>query len=196
MSFSHFSQIFAGAVCVALLASCERETRQFSPEAPSTEAVQYTPLTDYRVGGPAGEPLQGDSTLSTQPPADYEENAYAVSEGKRLYSQFSCHGCHAHGGGDMGPPLMDDRWIYGHRPEQIFTTIIEGRPNGMPSFGSKVPAYQVWQLAAYVRSMSGLTPKDAAPGRDDDIKSSPPENSADPSTPKESEPSRSAEAPQ
>src|SRR5215204_4768535 len=143
---------------LTVLLSCERETRQFSPEAPSTEAVQYTPLTDYRVGGPAGEPMQGGNTLSTRPPADYEENAYAVSEGKRLYSMFSCHGCHAHGGGDMGPPLMDDRWIYGHRPEQIFSTIIEGRPNGMPSFGSRVPAYQVWQLAAYVRSMSGLTP--------------------------------------
>ena len=96
----------------------------------------------------------------------------------------------------MGPPLMDDRWIYGHSPEQIFATIIEGRPNGMPAFGSKIPEYQVWQLAAYVRSMSGLVPKDAAPGREDDMKTAPPENSAKTESPVEADPDKSTEMPQ
>ena len=64
---------------------------------------------------------------------------------------------------------MDDKWIYGSQPDQIFSTIVEGRPNGMPSFRGKLPDYQVWQLAAYVRSLSGQAPKDAAPGRDDDM---------------------------
>jgi cytochrome c oxidase cbb3-type subunit 3 len=77
----------------------------------------------------------------------------------------------------MGPPLMDARWIYGARPEQIFATIVEGRPNGMPSFRGKVPDYQVWQLAAYVRSMSGQVSKDVAPGRDDDMSGKPAESS-------------------
>ena len=58
----------------------------------------------------------------------------------------------------MGPPLMDDEWIYGSEPENIFATIVEGRPNGMPSFRGRIPDYQVWQLVAYVRSMSGLCP--------------------------------------
>ena len=30
---------------------------------------------------------------------------------------------------------MDDKWIYGYEPEQIFATISQGRPNGMPAFG-------------------------------------------------------------
>ena len=51
---------------------------------------------------------------------------------------------------------MDDRWIYGSDPSNIFNTIVEGRPNGMPSFGSKIPRYQIWQLASYVRSLAGL----------------------------------------
>ena len=34
----------------------------------------------------------------------------------------------------MGPALMDDEWIYGSRPDQIFATIAEGRPNGMPTW--------------------------------------------------------------
>jgi cytochrome c oxidase cbb3-type subunit 3 len=83
----------------------------------------------------------------------------------------------------MGPPLMDDKWIYGAKPEQVFSSIVAGRPNGMPAFGAKIPAYEVWQLAAYVRSMSGLVSKDAAPGRDDHMQTTPPENSADTAKP-------------
>jgi cytochrome c oxidase cbb3-type subunit 3 len=69
----------------------------------------------------------------------------------------------------MGPPLMDDKWIYGSEPQKIFETIVQGRPNGMPAFGNKIVSDQVWQIVAYVRSMSGLLRKDVAPGRTDDM---------------------------
>ena len=62
-----------------------------------------------------------------------------------------------------GPALMDDHWIYGGRSRTSSQTIREGRPNGMPSFRGKIPDDQIWQIAAYVRSMSGNVPKDAAP---------------------------------
>jgi cytochrome c oxidase cbb3-type subunit 3 len=166
-----------------VICSCKREIRDFRPEAPEVESIQLTPLTDYQVGGPGAMPAKTSSALIGRPPKSYEENAQALSEGKRLYTNFNCYGCHAHGGGDMGPPLMDDKWIYGSKPEQVFSSIVAGRPNGMPAFGPKIPAYQVWQLAAYVRSMSGLVSKDAAPGRDDDMQSSPPENSAETAKP-------------
>jgi cytochrome c oxidase cbb3-type subunit 3 len=64
---------------------------------------------------------------------------------------------------------MDAKWLYGSEPEQIFETIVQGRPNGMPAFGNKIVADQVWQLVAYVRSMSGLLRKDVASGRNDDM---------------------------
>ncbi len=54
----------------------------------------------------------------------------------------------------MGPSLMDDEWIYGGRLEQIHQTLVQGRPNGMPAWGGKIPDQQLWELAAYVRSMS------------------------------------------
>ena len=69
----------------------------------------------------------------------------------------------------MGPPLMDDEWLYGSEPVDIFNTIVQGRPNGMPAFGNKIVPDQVWQIVAYVRSMSGLLRKDVAPGRMDDM---------------------------
>jgi cytochrome c oxidase cbb3-type subunit 3 len=45
----------------------------------------------------------------------------------------------------------------------------------MPAFGGRVPDQQVWQLVAYVQSLSGQTPQDASPGRDDDMSEKKPE---------------------
>jgi len=78
---------------------------------------------------------------------------------------------------------MDDKWIYGSEPQQIFATVVQGRPNGMPSFHGKINDYQLWQIVAYVRSMSGLTNKNAAPGRSDQMKTTQPPNSVPTSQP-------------
>lgn len=95
------------------------------------------------------------SSITNDPrAAQYYDNADAVNTGKRLFGQYNCSGCHSNGGGGMGPSLMDDEWIYGGRLEQIHQTLVEGRPNGMPAWGGKVPDEQLWQLSAYVRSMS------------------------------------------
>jgi cytochrome c oxidase cbb3-type subunit 3 len=99
--------------------------------------------------------------------SEYEGNAYAISEGKRLFEWMNCTGCHSNGGGGSGPALMDDTWIYGSEPQDIYETIVDGRPNGMPSFASRLTTQQVWQLVAYVRTLSGLGPKAARPGRSD-----------------------------
>ena len=86
------------------------------------------------------------------------------------------------GGGGSGPALMDDRWIYGGNIENIVQTIREGRPNGMPSFRGKIPDDQIWEIAAYVRSMGRYTPKAAAPGRMDDMHSGPAEQRRPPAS--------------
>jgi cytochrome c oxidase cbb3-type subunit 3 len=100
-------------------------------------------------------PGVGRSLTTLDPRAEkYYDNAEAVTTGKRLFGQYNCSGCHSNGGGGMGPSLMDDEWIYGGRLEQIHQTLVEGRPNGMPAWGGKVPDEQLWQIAAYVRSMS------------------------------------------
>ena len=84
-------------------------------------------------------------------------------------------------------PAPDDlSWhAYGGDPGQVFASIVQGRPNGMPTFANKLPDHQIWQLAAYVRSMGGLVPSDAAPGRADHMQSRPAENTIDPQSPKQ-----------
>ena len=146
-------------------AACERERRDFT--LPNGDRLTASTQLSQLQPGKASVPPAVESP--------FQHNAYGLSEGKRLYSAFNCVGCHAQGGGGIGPALMDHRWIYGSRPEQIFSTIVQGRPNGMPSFAGKIPDQQVWQLVAYVQSLSGNVPKDAAPARNDDMQASKPE---------------------
>jgi cytochrome c oxidase cbb3-type subunit 3 len=95
----------------------------------------------------------------------------------------------------MAPPLIDNKWIYGSQPQQIFATIVEGRPNGMPSFRGKIPDHQVWQLVAYVRSMSGLGTSGASPGRSDNMAGATPPSTMPAQTPQDSSMPPSAEKP-
>lgn len=53
----------------------------------------------------------------------------------------------------MGPSLRDPVWIYGSSDAHIFDSILEGRANGMPAWGTKVPEDQIWKIVAYIRSM-------------------------------------------
>ena len=153
-------RLFTSSVLLLLtVAGCKREQRVFDPGAAASQVANGVSLTDVHAGGGTAPPS----------PSKYLESAYAVSEGKRLYNAYNCSGCHAHGGGGIGPALMDAEWIYGSRPDQIYSDIVQGRPNGMPSFGGKIPDYQVWELVAYVRSMSGQLPTDVAPSRSDEM---------------------------
>lgn len=153
-------------VMMLLTIACEREQRRFDEPAAASAPVDSVRLTPQQPGA---------LTPVAPTKAPYSENAYALNEGKRLYSAYNCEGCHFLGGGGMGPALMDDKWIYGSDPANIFETVVEGRPNGMPSFGSKIPRYQIWQLVSYVRSMSGLVKSDIAPNRNDSMQARPAE---------------------
>ncbi len=144
--------------CWMALAACERENRRFRESPPAATASGVVTMSELEPGVKAP-----DLRLVNA----YEQNAWAVSEGKRLYSMFNCVGCHANGGGGMGPPLIDDEWIYGSDPENIYETIVEGRPNGMPAFGRRLTNPQVWQLVAYVRGLNGLLAADVRPARSD-----------------------------
>ncbi len=114
--------VWCGIVACALV-SCEREERGFRVNPPSSGRVQSVRLSELQPGQPA-------SPFVTK--NEYEDNAFAVSEGKRLYEWYNCVGCHAHGGGGMGPALMDNKWLYGSDSTQIFATIVEGRRTACP----------------------------------------------------------------
>ena len=140
-----------------LLAGCDRERRDLENTAP--QAPPQT-MEKSRAGH------------------IYEASASHVSEGSRLFRWYNCSGCHANGGGGMGPALIDNQWRYGSSIEEIYQTIEQGRPNGMPAFGGKASTQEIWQLSAYVRSLGGFNP-DAASSRREAIASTPPRNQAE-----------------
>jgi cytochrome c oxidase cbb3-type subunit III len=169
-------------LAIAFIAcSCKREQRDFRVEPARSETVSAILVSDLQPG-----------TNTPSPPwkNDAEQQAAALSQGQQLYESFNCVGCHAHGGGGMGPALMDDTWLYGSQPQQVFASIVQGRPNGMPSFGGKIVENQIWEIVAYVRSMSGLTSQTAAPNREDHMKGKTPEASQSKEPPKNSAPPR------
>jgi len=122
------------------LAGCGRETRDFAGKA-----MQRSDRANVIAG-----------------------NAFHLAQGQRLYAWMNCSGCHAHGGGGMGPALMDANWRYGGSMQEIVATILDGRPNGMPSFRNRITEDQAWELASFVRSLSAQTRQDALAGRADE----------------------------
>ncbi len=79
-----------------------------------------------------------------------------VAAGKALFTgKLGCYGCHGQaGGGGMGPSLADKTWIYGGDAASISETIHNGRPGGMPAFGSNASEQEITDVVAYVMSLS------------------------------------------
>jgi cytochrome c oxidase cbb3-type subunit 3 len=152
---SSLFRVSLAAALVLLAGACDREERNARGRPLPETGPLMNPVTLRTVADPRAD--------------DYKNNAEAVSQGQLYFAWMNCSGCHANGGGGMGPALIDDKWIYGSAPENIYATIVQGRPNGMPSFAGKIPTAQVWQIVTYVRSLSGLTPAGARSARSDDI---------------------------
>jgi cytochrome c oxidase cbb3-type subunit 3 len=170
-------------VACAALAACGRERRRFHDSLPEAAMAETTA---------APRPAAARESAARMGP--YENNAYALNDGKRLYAAFNCVGCHAHGGGGMGPALMDSAWIYGVEPVNIYATIANGRPNGMPSFRDRITPEQIWELVAYVQTMSGQGSKAARPNRSDEMEVRPAESQTTTQKPVQAKPDPAATA--
>lgn len=166
------SQLLLLSLAAIVAGACTREERRFSDLAVWSQPASLPPI---------GQALSPDAVGAAQPlsrplaHSPYDGNAYAVNEGKRLFTWFNCTGCHAQGGGGEGPALIDRTWRYGSEPGAVFTSIVAGRPKGMPAFAGKIPEQQVWQLVAYVRALGGIVRLDVQPGRSDSLSVRPPE---------------------
>ncbi len=154
------------ALATTLLGACQRERREYN--GAEFEAAPPQPaLTTLQPGVPQPAPPSEEGR-------HYENNAFHVNEGSRWYKWFNCNGCHANGGGAIGPALMDAQWRYGGSIDHIYASIMDGRPNGMPAWRDKLSEQQAWQLAVYVRALAGNVRKDAVPSRRDSMSATPP----------------------
>jgi len=143
-----------GIVAIVLAAGvacgCQSQAKEVAVEGAA-------PAVSIPVG-----PIPGPPIPPNLPANPYANNNVAILEGRHLFVRYNCSGCHGgHAGGGMGPSLRDPAWIYGGDDAHVFDSIAEGRAHGMPSWGSKIPEQQIWQLVAYIKSLR--TPMEADP---------------------------------
>jgi cytochrome c oxidase cbb3-type subunit 3 len=150
------------------LLGCEREQRRFDELAAFSSLAQAQPHSGLQ---PASTSDEGELPRNARVPSAglYDRNAYAIGEGRHLFIAMNCNGCHGQGGGGEGPSLIDNRYRYGSEPANLFASVIEGRPNGMPSYRGKLTEQQTWQLVSYLRALGGMIALDAMPGRSDGL---------------------------
>jgi cytochrome c oxidase cbb3-type subunit III len=134
------------SILMCCLTACSREDDRSSRPVPAASGRAPLVRDSDLQAGPV--------TPQVQVRNPYEGDPQMIAEGKRLYSWFNCVGCHFHGGGGIGPALIDGDWIYGPHPANIYESIVKGRPNGMPAFQGKLPDNDVWKIVAYVQALS------------------------------------------
>jgi mono/diheme cytochrome c family protein len=79
----------------------------------------------------------------------------AVQQGRTLWLQYGCSGCHGvMGGGGMAMPVSDDTWKFGSDDETLYK-LIKGRIDAqtMPKIYDAMPDDELWKIIAYVRSV-------------------------------------------
>jgi cytochrome c oxidase cbb3-type subunit 3 len=146
------------AACAAAIAltACDRSQGGSTAAAPAKappaiETIAAVPLGDV-IGGRVAPPQ-----AIANP---YHGNPEAVAEGRALFVKMNCAGCHGYEAkGGMGPNLKDGYWRYGGAPVQIFKSIYEGRPQGMPAWNPALPADDIWKLVGYIQSLGGSYPE-------------------------------------
>jgi cytochrome c551/c552 len=154
-----------GLCAFIAFAACNRGVgdRADTAKAAATSPEQ-PPVSHVYVAGDSLRLIAHDEMLPVGFPAStrplliknpYEGDKAAISTGGKLFVAYNCLDCHgADGSGAMGPSFQDGRWHFGGAPGEVFESIYQGRPDGMPAWGGRISNDQIWMLTAYVRSLS------------------------------------------
>lgn len=125
-----------------------------SPSPTSISSSRRTPA-DVPNGDMAGAAV---SRFGSEIQNPHEGDAAAISDGKTLFVQMNCAGCHGYAlTGSMGPNLTDRYWRYGGSPAAVYDSIAAGHPQGMPAWRNLLTDDQIWQIVAYIQTYGGVS---------------------------------------
>ena len=113
---------------------------------------------------PAG---QSDAASQTAPPASvgseagpqklnpFGDDPATVEQGKALYFEVGCQGCHGGGGGGgMADSVIDEQWTFGSNDDVLFRLITGQIPGQtMPMVYNVLEADEVWKILSFIRSV-------------------------------------------
>jgi cytochrome c oxidase cbb3-type subunit 3 len=182
---SRLATFVIASSALATLAACRQDTQdvrggaqgnvtlpqQQGKVARATDTTGLPPegaLAQVAIGDLAGV---GNNTLDAQVANPYANDHAAVEVGHEIFVNMNCAGCHGYDlKGGMGPDLTDTYWRYGGSPADIYKSIYEGRPQGMPAWGRALPPQVIWKVVSYIQSKGGTYPAGLADrGRQGDL---------------------------
>jgi len=123
-----------GAIALTAIAFRLGGARQTpAPQSRSQPGTQPTYFIEHPDNVQPGLGSHARLAALTNP---FEGDKVRIGEGAKLFIAYNCMDCHgADGAGAMGPSFQDNRWHFGGAAGEVFQSIYEGRPDGMPSWG-------------------------------------------------------------
>jgi mono/diheme cytochrome c family protein len=107
--------------------------------------------SDTTGGAAATTGASGVENVANRP---FNGDPRQAQRGRFLFVEYNCYGCHGGlAGGAMGPSLRDTIWKYGGTDQQVHASIHDGRPMGMPAWGTTLSDSQIGDIMAYIRSL-------------------------------------------
>lgn len=111
------------------------------------------------------EKIQQEATANFKAPDDAKlwslsTNPVAVASGQKIYQAncVACHGANLQGG--IGQNLVDNVWIHGSNPTDIYATIEKGvLQKGMPVWGPVLGGPRISEVAAFIISKNSYLKK-------------------------------------
>jgi cytochrome c oxidase cbb3-type subunit 3 len=145
---------FALGVVSAVAVLATRDAQGIAPGPNNVTPIQLTDSTRFVAHNEhmiAGLVAPRDTTALRNP---FEGNADAIAMGAKLYISYNCVDCHGgDGSGAMAPAFVDGRWHFGGSAAEVYESIYQGRPEGMPAWGGLLDKNSIWRLVSYVRSL-------------------------------------------
>jgi cytochrome c oxidase cbb3-type subunit III len=166
MNARSIARILALPVITAASAGAPAWSQQSLPQSQQTQQPSVSVRPDFgeTVGNaqpgvfmqvPVSPLAPGASPMRPQIKNPVQGDSQAANRGMQYFINFNCNGCHAdNGGGGMGPSLSNNIFTYGSAPENIYLSIYQGRPNGMPTWGAVLPDAVIWDLVTYIGKLS------------------------------------------
>jgi cytochrome c oxidase cbb3-type subunit III len=178
--------VTASALAALLsLTSCRSDTQDVRGAAVGDRTLPQRQASVVRAADTTGLPAEGalarvaigdlagigNNTLDAKVANPYANDMAAIKAGHELFVNMNCAACHGYDlKGGMGPDLTDTYWRYGGSPADIYKSIFEGRPQGMPAWGRSIPPEYIWKVVAYIQAKGGSYPAALADrGRQGDL---------------------------
>ena len=157
----------------ATLGACRKDTQDVRGAARGDVVLPAQQASVVRAADTTGLPAEGvlarvalgdiagagNNTLDATIKNPYSGDMAAIKAGEDLFVNMNCAACHGYDlKGGMGPDLTDTYWRYGGSPADIYKSIFEGRPQGMPAWGRSISPTLIWKVVTYIESKGGAFP--------------------------------------